>query len=310
MKAVSLNQYGASSVLQIVEMALPTYEAGQVLIKIKASGLNLIDTKMRIGYVAEMMPKSFPLILGWEASGTVTAIGSGVKNFKPGDEVYAHINMMQGGTYAEFVAVNENEIAHKPKTLSHVHAATVPMAANTAYKGLVKIACIKKGQRILIHGAAGGVGSYAVQIAKLKGAYVIGTATGNGIELVKTLGADEVIDYTTTDFTTAVKEVDIVLDVIGGETQIKSFWVLKKGGLLLTTVPPEPSAAMAKKYGINAQFFYTEPDGAVLAQLAKWIEEGKLKALEPIVISLSEAAKAHEMLETRTAHGKLVFEML
>ena len=309
MKAVILNEYGSADVLKNTEVEKPTYGASQILMRVKASGINLIDAKMRAGDVADMMPKSFPLILGWEASGIVDAIGSNVKNFKAGDEVYSHINMMAGGSYAEYVAVHENEAALKPKILSHVQAATVPMNASTAYTSLIKIANIQKGQKVLIHGAAGSVGSFAVQIARMKGAYVIATTSGKGLTLVKELGADEVIDYKTTDFTAVVKDADMVLDVLGGETQIKSLSVLKQGGLLLTTVPLALAPEKLAEYDVTAEFFFTSPDASILAQLAQWIDEGKLKTPEPIILNLSKASKAHRMMEERTAHGKLVFEI-
>lgn len=308
MKALQINEYGGVSTLQTVAIEKPSFGTNQVLIKIRASAVNPVDAKIRAGYLAQIMPKTFPLILGWEASGIIEAIGSDVENLKIGDEVYTMPNMGQGGTYAEYVAVNANEVALKPKTISHLQAAAVPMGASTAYTCIIKVAAIHSGQKILIHGAAGAVGYFAVQMAKLNGAYVIGTATGEGIDLLKSIGADEVIDYATTDFATIVKDVDVVLDLVGGEAQTKSFAVLKKNGLLLSTVTP-PSPEKATEFGVNAQFVFTQPDAAMLTQLAHWIDEGKLKTQQPTVLSLDQAQQAHEMIENRTAKRKLVFQL-
>lgn len=308
MKAVILNEYGSASVLQSAEIEKPACAAGQVLIRIIASAVNPLDTKIRAGYMAGELPKTFPMILGWEASGIVAAVGSSVQNLKVGDAVYTQCNMMQGGTYAEYASVNETETARKPKTLSFIQAASVPLAGSTAYTAIVKLARVQKGQKVLIHGAAGSVGSFAVQIAKALGAYVIGTASGEGVELVKSLGADQVIDHSTTDFQTVVKDADLVLDVVGGQTYLKSFSVLKKGGLLLTTLPAAPSEKAAA-YGIDVRFFSTQPDAAILTQLAEWIDEGNLKIPALTILNLSQAAQAHEMIENRTAKGKLVFAL-
>jgi len=331
MEAIALNKYGNSSVLDNVEIEMPAYGASQVLIQVKASGINLVDAKVRAGILEPFMPQSFPLVLGWELSGIVAAIGSEVKNFKVGDEIYSQINMVQGGTYAEYAAVNESEVALKPKTLSYLQAAAVPMGGNTAYTALIKIADIQKGQKVLIHGAGGIVGRFAVQIAKLRGAYVIGTASGERIELVKSLGADEVIDYKTTDFEKVVQDVDMVLDLVGGETQIKSYSVIKKGGFLLSALPPTPTPEETEEYGahpetraqhspeldpekaaefgIRAEYYMTAPDAAALTLLAQWIDDAKIKIPEPTVFTFSEAIKAHEILEKRTVKGKLVFEV-
>ena len=308
MKAIQIKNYGDSSTLQIVETAKPTIEKNQVLIKIKASSINPVDIKIRMGYLAAMLPKTFPMVLGWEASGIIEAVGDQVQDLKIGDEVYTMPNFMQGGTYAEYVAVNGNEVALKPTTISFEKASTVPMVAGAAYTSLVKVAQVSSGQKILIHGAAGAVGTYAVQMAKEKGLYVIGTASGAGLELLKNLGADEVIDYTTTDFSTAVNDLDVVLDLVGGETLEKSYNIIKKGGILVSTVMP-PSADKATELGISVAMTNTMPDVAMLNEIATLIDAGKLQVQEPILSTLDNAQADHLTIENRTAKGKIVFHI-
>lgn len=308
MKAVQQNEYGPISTLQQVEADKPGISENQVLIKIKASAVNPIDIKIRSGIMSQGMPKTFPLTLGWEASGIIEELGRDVKNFSKGDEVYTMPNFGQGGTYAEYVAVNENEVALKPTTLSHLQAAGVPMTSGAAYTSIIKCADIQPGQKILIHGAAGAVGSFAVQIAKSKGAYVIGTAAGPGIELLKSLNADEIINYTTTDFASTQHDLDVVLDLVGGETLMKSFQILKKGGLLLSTVMPPPEEKI-KEMGIKGQMVFTQPDSAMLSEIAGLIDKGIVKVQEPTVFTLEQVQKAHESIENRTAKGKIVFEI-
>jgi len=308
MKVIEIQNYGDSSTLKKVETVKPTIGNEQVLIKIKASSINPVDIKIRMGYLAGMLPKTFPIVLGWEASGIIEEVGSQVKDLTIGDEVYTMPNFMQGGTYAEYVAVNSNEVALKPTTISFAKASTVPMVAGAAYTSLIKVAQVSSGQKILIHGAAGAVGSYAVQMAKEKGLYVIGTATGTGIEFLKNLGADEVIDYTTTDFLKAINDLDVVLDLVGGETLEKSYNLLKKGGILVSTVTP-PSADKAIELGIRVAMTNTEPDVAMLNEIAKLIDAGKLKVQEPILSTLDNAQTDHQLLENRTAKGKIVFQI-
>ena len=306
MNALQINKYGPVSVLQIVEVEKPTIDENQVLIKVKAAAVNPIDTKIRAGYLADTTPRPFPIRLGWETAGCIEAVGENVTDLKIGDEVYTMINMVQGGGQAEYAAVDAKETALKPASLSFDQAAAVPMAATAAYTALSFTSEINTGQRILIHRAAGAVGAFAVQIAKKRGFYVIGTAAGEGIDLIKSLDADEVIDYTTTDFTNVVKKVDVVLDLVGGETQLNSISLLKNGGTLITTVQLLLSPEKIEELGIRAQFVFTLSDKNILTQVTREIDNGILKAQNPILLPFSEAQKAHEMLETRTAKGKIV----
>ncbi len=308
MRAIQIDQYGAADLLTVGETAVPSLQNNEVLVAVHYSGVNPIDIKIRSGAMQQGLPKQFPFIPGWELSGTVEQVGSSVIKFKKGDAVYSMPNFQQGGSYAQYIAINENEVALKPQTISFIQAAAIPMVAGAAYTSLFKFGKIKAGQKILIHGAAGAVGSFAVQMARAAGAYVIGTAAGEGIALLQSLGANEVINYTTTDFSTAVNHVDIVLDLVGGETQMKSFGIIKKDGLLLSTVMP-PSNEKAAAAGINAAFVFTTPDQNMLAEIATMIDNGKLKITTPAVLPLAEAKQAHEMIENRTAKGKVVLEL-
>ena len=308
MRAVQINQYEAAAFLKVEEIAIPTLQNNQVLVAVQYSGVNPADSKIRSGAMQQGLPKQFPFTLGWELAGIVEQVGASVTKFTKGDAVYSMPNFQQGGSYAEFIVINENEVALKPKTISFIEAAAIPMVAGAAYTSLFKFGKIKAGQKILIHGAAGAVGSFAVQMAKSAGAYVIGTAKGDGITLLQSLGADEIIDYSTTDFSTTVNEVDMVLDLVGGETQMKSFGSIKKDGLLLSTVMP-PSNEKAAEAGITAAFVFTTPDQNMLEEIATMIDNGKLKITTPVVLPLADAKKAHEMMENRTAKGKVVLEL-
>ena len=272
------------------------------------SAVNPIDSKISSGAMQQGLSKQFPFIPSWELSGIVVQVGTSVTKFKKGDEVYNMPNFQQGGSYAPFIAINENEVAFKPQTITFIQAAAVPMVADAAYTSLFKFGKIKANQKILIHGAAGAVSSFAVQMAKNAGAYVIGTAAGEGIALLQSLGADEIINYTTADFSIVVNNVDIVLDLVGGETQMKSFGIIKKDGLLLSTVMP-PSNEKAASAAINAAFVFTSPHQNMLAEIAAMIDNGKLKITTPAVLPLAEAKKAHEMIENRTAKCKVVLEL-
>ena len=251
MKAIRIHQYGGPEVLAQVEMQRPTPGPNEVLIKVQAASVNPVDWKLRAGHVKEIFPVTFPATLGWDVSGTVEEAGSGVTAFKRGDEVYA---LLKGGGYAEYATADEAVVARKPRTLDYVNAAAVPVAGLTAWQALFEVAQLSSGQKVLIHAAAGGVGNFAVQFAKAKGAYVIGTASSKNQAFLRELGVDQAVDYQKTRFEDAVRDVDVVLDTIGGETQQRSFKVLKKGGILVSIVQP-PSQDLATKYGVRALFY-------------------------------------------------------
>lgn len=307
MKAVSINQYGDESVLNYADVNCPEPKEDEVLIKVYASGVNPVDWKVRDG-MGEMLKLKLPMILGTEIAGTVEQAGAAVKNFKEGDEIFGSLDMMRGGGYGEYTIAKESEIALKPKNLDFETAASVPIGALTAQQAIFDTAHLESGQTILIHGAAGMVGSMAVQFAKAKGARVVGTASGEDLEFVKSLGADTVIDYKKEKFEDAVKDADVVLDTVGGDTEERSFQVLKKGGFLVSTVAP-PSADKAKEFGVQAAMVNTPPNAERLSETSRLIESGKLKTRVGMVLPLSEVKKAHELSKTGHTQGKIVLRV-
>jgi len=310
MKAVQVHNYGGPEVLRFEDAPRPTPASGELLIRVYAASVNAIDWKARAGYVKDYIPLPLPFIPGWDVSGIVEAVGSGVAKFKKGDEVYARPDGTRNakGTYAEYVVVKETEAALKPKSIDHVHAAAIPVVALTAWQALFDQAGLSKGQKILIHGAAGGVGSIAVQLAKWKGAHVIGTASGHNQAFLRELGVDEPIDYEKTRFEDVVHDVDVVLDTLGGDTQKRSWKVLRKGGILVSIVAP-PSADEAAKHGVRSTFFSAHPSSSQLSEIAKLVDAGKLKPIVETVLPLFDARRAHELSETGHARGKTVLKV-
>jgi len=308
MKAVRIHQYGGPEVLKFEEAPRPQPAAGELLIRVHAAAVNPVDWKIREGYAKDRIRHSLPLILGWDVSGTVEATGPGVTRFQKGDEVFTRPDIARDGSYAEYVVVRESEVASKPNSLDHVHAAAIPLAGLTAWKGIFDTGGLSARQKILIHAASGGVGSFAVQFAKWKGAYVFGTASANNLSFLKELGVDEPIDYQRTRFEDVVHDVDVVLDAIGGETQQRSFGVLKKGGILVSIVAP-PSQEEAAKHGVRATHIFIQPDAAELSQIAGLVDHGKVKPFVETVLPLSAARRAQELSETGHARGKIVLKV-
>jgi NADPH:quinone reductase-like Zn-dependent oxidoreductase len=305
MKAIRIHQYGGPEVLAQVEMQRPTAGPDEVLIKVHAAAVNPIDWKMRAGHVKEVFPLTFPSTLGWDVSGTVEEAGDKATQIKRGDEVYALVN---GGGYAEYVAAKANVVAKKPRTVDHVHAAAVPVAGVTALQALFEVAQLGTGQKVLIHAAAGGVGNFAVQLAKAKGAYVIGTASSKNQAFLRDLGVDKAVDYQMTRFEDEVRDVDVVLDTVGGDTQERSFKALKKGGILVSLVQP-PSQELATRYGVRALFYGGHASSSDLVEIARLIDEGKVKTVVETVLPLAEARRAHGLSETGHARGKIVLKV-
>jgi NADPH:quinone reductase-like Zn-dependent oxidoreductase len=308
MKAIRIHRYGGPEALQYEDAPRPQPQAGEVLIRVHAAGVNPIDWKVREGHMKDFWPHKFPLILGWDLSGVVEELGRGVSRFKIGDEVYSVPDPTRDGAYAEYVVVRESELALKPKSLHHVHAAAVPLAALTAWQALFDAGQLVSGQRMLIHGGSGGVGHVAVQLAKWKGAHVFGTASTKNQELLRELGVDEPIDYTKQKFEDVARDVDLVLDLIGGETQERSWSVLKNGGVLLSLVQP-PSVEKAKALGVRAAFVAGHPSGAQLAEIAKLIDSGELKLTIDRILPLSEVRRAHELSQSGHTRGKIVLRV-
>jgi NADPH:quinone reductase-like Zn-dependent oxidoreductase len=304
MKAVRIHNYGGPEVLKFEDAPRPQPGPGEALVRIHAAAVNPVDWKIRAGRLKERI--HLPVIPGWDLSGVVEATGPGVTRVKKGDEVYAMPRRL--GAYAEYIVAKESEVALKPKSVDHVHAAAIPLATLTAWQALFDTAGLKAGQKVLIHGASGGVGSFAVQLAKGKGAYVIGTASGRNQSFIRELGVDEPIDYKETGFEDVVHDMDVVLDTIGGDTQKRSWKVLKKGSIVVSIISP-PSAEEAAKHGVRQGYVRVQPNAAELTEIAELVDSGKLKPVVATVLPLSEARRAQEQSETGHARGKIVLKV-
>ena len=308
MKAVRIHDYGGPEVLRYEDAPRPTPGPGEVLIQVRAAGVNPVDWKIREGYLKQRVKHSLPLILGWDLSGVVEATGPGVTRLKAGDEVYSRPDLARNGSYAQYIVVKEPEVALKPKSIDHIRAAAIPLAALTAWQALFDATRLNAGQSVLIHAAAGGVGSFAVQLAKGRGVHVIGTASKRNHRFLHELGADETIDYERTRFEEVVRDVDLVLDAVGGDIQKRSWKVLKKGGMLVSIVGP-PSADEAAAHGVRQAFVFVQPNAAQLAELATLVDSGKLRPVVETVLPLSKARQAHELSQGGHTRGKLVLDV-
>ena len=309
MKAVCIYGYGGPEKLCYEDSPCPHAGEGDVLVRVHASGVNPLDWKIREGQLQDSISHTLPLILGWDVSGVVEALGSGVNRLRIGDEVFCSPDPTRDGTYAEFVVIRESELARKPSGIDHLHAAALPLAGLTAWQALIETAALSSGQRVLIHAAAGGVGHLAVQLAKAKGAYVIGTASPNNHDFLLKLGIDQVIDYTTQRFEESVAPVDVVLDTLGGDLQERSWKVLRRGGILVSIVSP-PSAATAIVFGVRQAFVLAQANAAHLSELSKLVETDKLKAIVETVLPLSDATRAQELSAQGHTRGKIVLRVI
>jgi NADPH:quinone reductase-like Zn-dependent oxidoreductase len=308
MKAIRFHKFGGPEVLRYEDAPKPQAEPGRVLVRIKAASVNPIDWKIRAGYMKDLFENMLPMIPGVDMAGVIEAVGDGASNFKPGDEVFAFLGVAHSGTYAEYVAADASALTLKPESIGFTEAAATPLVSMVGWQTLFDVAQLKPDQSVLIHGAAGGVGHIAVQLAHWKGARIIGTASARNIDFVKSLGADRVIDYHTTRFEDVVHDVDVVLDTIGGDTQRRSYKVLKKGGVLVSTLGIE-DPGMAEKYDVRAVSFLAQPDAEELMQVARLIVEGKIKPDVTHLFPLKDAAKAQELSETGHVHGKIVLKV-
>lgn len=305
MKAILLQAYGGPDNLVPAETLRPEIAEDELLVRVHAAGINPVDWKIRQGYRREFLAIGPPFVPGYDLSGVVEATGTGVKDFAAGDAVYAMLHLARPGAYAEYAAVKANEAAAKPASLDHARAAAVPLAALTAWQGLFDIAGLQVGQKVLIHAAAGGVGHFAVQFARWAGAHVIGTASAVNQEFLLQLGAHQGIDYTAQRFEEAVAEVDVVFDLLSGETRQRSWQVLKKYGILVSTLPPVPAEEVLGKYQVRGTTMLVRPDGRQLGEIAQLIEEGKVRP-EVTTYPWSEVRRAHRLSETGHTRGKLV----
>jgi NADPH:quinone reductase-like Zn-dependent oxidoreductase len=305
MRAVSQDVLGGPEVLHEVELPRPVPGFSQILVAVHAAGLNPTDWKHRARRVFLPDP---PFVLGFDVSGVVEAVGFGVTLFKPGDEVFGMLPYPNGfGAHAEYVTGPARAFAPKPRALTHVEAGALPLSGLTAWQALVDTAGVRPGQRVLIHAAAGGVGHLAVQLARARGAHVIGTASTANHDLVRGLGADEVIDYRTTDVAEAVRDVDVVLDPLGGESPLRSLATLRPGGILVSLLGGSPELAeRAAAKGVRLALMLVEADHAGMTAIGGLAEAGGLRPTIAGTFPLAEAAKAHALGETGHTAGKLV----
>ncbi|MFW0718380.1 NADP-dependent oxidoreductase [Pedobacter sp. N23S346] len=303
MKAIQYKDYGSSEVIEQVEVPVPSIQNGHdVLILVKAAGVNPIDIKIRMGFMKAARPVELPFIPGGEAAGIIVSIGDAVTTFKVGDEVIA---LTKTNGYAEYVTASEDFVLPKPQGLSFVEAASIGVNIGTAQSVLFKAGKLEKGQKLLIQGGGGAAGGAMVQMAKATGAYVIATASGKGVELAKSLGADEVIDYKLEDVTALVKDVDLVADTAGGEAQAKLFKVLRSGGTLLSIVIP-PSQELAAQYHIKAGFVASNISAQTLENGISLIKAGTFKPVVSKIFKLGEAAQAQDFLTAGGINGKVI----
>ncbi len=304
MRAMVISEYGGPEVLHAADIPHEPLSSRDVLIRIYATSVNPIDWKVRKGLVQERVPLTFPAVIGWDAAGIVEAVGSDVQRFHPGDPVFCRPATHRLGTYAEYVTADESLVADKPSNLTFLEAASIPLAGLTAFEALVVIAHVEPGQRVLLHGGAGGVGSYAVQLAKARGAFVAATASASHREYLTSLGADQIVDYRHEAFESVVEPVDVVLDTIGGTTQSRSYQVLKRGGALVSiAMPPKPEET--EKYGVSGHWFFLEPDGNKLAQLGALFSQGLMRPQVHRVFALDDIAEAHRLSESGHVRGKI-----
>lgn len=310
MKAAQINDYGGKDVLQLTESAeQPKAGAGQVLVAVRAAGVNPFDYKVREGLARQMGELHFPATLGGDVAGTVAEIGEGVTGFEIGEAVYGQAGALSGqGSFAEFVPVKAGQLAPTPHATDFVTAAALPLVASSAYQALVDHLDLQSGQKILIHGGAGGIGSIAVQLAKHLGAYVAATVSATDLDFVKSLGADEAIDYQAQDFTALLHDYDAVFDTVGGETNTKSYAVLKSGGAFVSMVAQEDETLSSPR-NVRYTHQFTQVTTEHLARIAGLVDSGSLRVTIDKTFPLAQAAEALEYLKTGHPRGKVVIKV-
>ncbi|HSD56234.1 MAG TPA: NADP-dependent oxidoreductase [Candidatus Saccharimonadales bacterium] len=309
MKAAQISEYGHADVIEISDIAKPTLGEEQVLVEVHAASINPFDTIVREGHVAQMV-KSLPVTLGGDIAGVVSEVGSGVTNFSVGDKIYGQANAVAGnsGAFAEFAATAANQIGSMPTNLSFVEAGAIPLTGESALQVITGHMKLAPGQKILIHGGAGGIGTVAIQIAKHLGAYVATTATGDGVQYVTDLGADEVIDYASRQFEDVVHDYDAVFDTVGGDTYARSFNVLKKGGIIVSMVEQE-NTELAQQHEVVAVHQFTQVTTESLNELSKFIEDGIVTVHVDKTYPLEQIRQAFEDRESGTVRGKVAIEI-
>ncbi|MEN5234086.1 NADP-dependent oxidoreductase [Sphingobacterium faecium] len=332
MKAYCISKYSKVEKLQLIEVAEPNIKDNEVLVEIHASGLNVLDSKIKSGEFKLILPYKFPLILGHDVAGVITQIGKNVKQFKVGDEVYSRPSDFHIGTFAEFISINEKDVALKPKKLSMEEAASIPLVALTVWQAFVEKANLKKGQKVFIQAGSGGVGTIAIQLAKHLGATVATTASEKSFAMLKNLGADILIDYKTEDFETVLKDYDVVLNSQDTKTLEKSLRILRPGGKAISiSGPPTPEFAKsikapwlvkialtlissgirrkARKLGVDYSFLFMRGDGKQLQQVSKLVEQGVIRPVLDKVFSFEQTNEALEYVESGRAKGKVVVNL-
>ena len=304
MKAVVVNQYGGPEVLKYQDAPRPEPKADEILVRVMAAAINPVDSYVRQG----RFRGNLPIIIGSDIAGVVEKTGASAKKFKPGDAVYCYLSVARGGGYAEYAIAKESETALKPKNINFAEASAVPLAGTTAWQALIDSGKLSAGQTVLIHGGSGGVGSFAIPIAKARGAKVIATASTAHQATLKQLGVDQAIDYTTTKFEDVVKDVDLVLNCVRADALGRSYGVVRKGGTIVS-ITDEPDQSECGKRGLTCSRMGAHPDGQVLEELTKLIEAGKMKPIVSQTFSLADASKAHQQIETRHTLGKIVLKV-
>ncbi len=308
MKAIVIHEYGGPEVLKYEDVPRPEPKEDQILVRVIAAGVNPVDEAGRSERSAKFFGITLPFTPGYDIAGIVEKTGGKITKFKTADSVYAYLSLTKGGGYAEYAAASEAEAAAKPKSISFVEAAGVPVVALTAWQALIDTAKLSAGQTVLIHGGSGGVGTFAIQIAKARGAKVIATASTANQDFLKQLGADLAIDYTKTKFEDVAKNVDVVLDSVGKDTLARSYGVVKKGGFIVTLVARIDRAEL-DKHGIRGASLGVEPDSNELTEIGKLIDEKKIKMIVSQAFPLSEAIKAQEQIATGHTRGKIVLKV-
>ncbi|MGN7887745.1 NADP-dependent oxidoreductase [Dyadobacter sp. 22481] len=332
MKAFQIRKYDKKAALLLAEVPRPSVKDNEVLVEVHASGLNLLDSKIKSGELKTILPYQFPLILGHDAAGTVIQVGKNVKHFKVGDPVYARPADFHIGTFAEYIAINENDLALKPKNISMEEAASIPLVALTAWQALVEIGNVQKGQKVFIQAGSGGVGTIAIQLAKYLGATVATTASEKSFDILKSLGADVLIDYKKQDFENVLQDYDLVLNSQDTATLKKSLHVLKPGGKLISiSGPPTPDFARAigapwyikmilsltsssvrkkaEKLGVQYSFLFMSANGKQLHEITKLIESGDIKPVVDKVFPFAQTNEALSYVESGRAKGKIVVKV-
>ena len=308
MRAIQIQEFGDPEVLRVQEISIPVPGPGELLVRVHAAAVNPVDTSIRAGRAGGLSGASLPYVPGFDVSGTVTAIGSDVVNFKVDDEVFAMVDLRRGGAYAEYAIVLENEAALKPTRVNHAEAAAIPLVALTAWQALFEVAKLQKGQTILIHAGAGGVGSIAVQLAKWRGAHIIATASDYNHNFLRELGVDVPVDYRTQNFEDFASDVDVVLDPIGGDTQVRSLQILKEGGILVSIVGLTSEGRNPSR-NVRATSILVRPNSVQLSEIGGLIQNGIINPIVSYRFPLEQAPLAHEQSQTRRTRGKIVIEI-